>query len=282
MSIYLFPGQGSQSIGMGKELFNQFPEYTAQADRILGYSIETLCLEDPQQQLSQTQYTQPALYVVNALSFFKKIQDTGQKPHLVAGHSLGEYNALLAAEVFDFATGLQLVKKRGELMSQASGGAMAAIIGLKAEVIKKLLTQHSLEQVTLANINSYTQIVLSGLKEEVKQAQVVCEQAGATMVVPLKVSGAFHSSHMRAAQEQFQTFLSPFQFSSPTIPVIANYTAQAYQAGDIHHTLAQQITHPVRWSETIEYFLQQGETNLEEVGPGMVLTGLVRRIKNGQ
>src|SRR5205823_13876450 len=126
MLAYIFPGQGSQTRGMGGNLFDDFPELTAQADAILGYSIKKLCLEDPNQELNQTQFTQPALFVVNALTFLKK----NQKPDYVAGHSLGEYNALFAAEVFDFATGLNLVKKRGELMSEAKNGGMAAVIGL--------------------------------------------------------------------------------------------------------------------------------------------------------
>jgi len=284
MSVYMFPGQGSQIKDMGKDLFALFPELILKADQILGYSIKDICLEDFQQQLNQTQYTQPALYTVNALTYFKKIQDIGKsnKPSFVAGHSLGEYNALLAAEVFDFETGLQLVKKRGELMSQATGGAMAAVVGLKADTIKTLLIQNDLMNVTIANDNSHTQSVLSGQKENIARAQVICEQAGAMMVVPLKVSGAFHSPYMRTAQEQFQEFLSRFEFSPPTIPVISNYTAQPYSANEIHRNLAQQITHPVRWTETIKYLLKQGETEFEEIGPGIVLNGLLRRIKNEQ
>lgn len=282
MTTYLFPGQGSQVKGMGKELFDAFPTLTATADHILGYSIKGICLEDVQQQLGSTQYTQPALYTVNALSYFKKIQDNSKKPTFVAGHSLGEYNALLAAEVFDFATGLQLVKKRGELMSQATDGAMLAVVGLKTAAIRALLTQQNLINVAIANDNSHLQTVLSGPKEDMERAQAVCEQAGAMMVIPLKVSGAFHSPYMQAAQSQFQAFLNQFSFSTPTIPIISNYTAQPYLATDIHKNLAQQMTHPVRWTETIEYLMAQGETEFEEVGPGTVLTGLVRRIKNGQ
>jgi malonyl CoA-acyl carrier protein transacylase len=282
MYVGLFPGQGSQVRGMGSDLFDHFPEFTAKADALLGYSLKTLCLDDPEQLLDQTQYTQPALYTVNALTYFKKLQETGQKPNFVAGHSLGEYNALLAAEVFDFETGLKLVKKRGELMSQAIGGAMAAVIGLKADVLKALFIENDLMDVNIANDNSHTQIVISGKKEGVARAQTLCEQAGAMMIIPLKTSGAFHSPYMRAAQEQFQTFLSQLQFATPTIPVIANCTAQPYIPTDIHKNLAQQITHPVRWTETIEFLFAQGEMGFEELGPGTVLTNLVRRIKNGQ
>ena len=136
--------------------------------------------------------------------------------------------------------------------------------------------------VAIANYNSYLQTVLSGSKEDVARAQAVCEQAGAMVVIPLKVSGAFHSPYMQAAQAQFQTFLRQFSFSPPTIPILSNYTAQPYLSTDTHKNLTQQITHPVRWTETIEHLMAQGETEFEEVGPGNVLTGLVRRIKIGQ
>jgi malonyl CoA-acyl carrier protein transacylase len=282
MTTYIFPGQGSQFKGMGKGLFAAFPEFIEKANDILGYSIETLCLEDPHQQLTQTQYTQPALYVVNALTYFKKIRNEGKKPNFAAGHSLGEYNALLAADVFDFEAGLKLVKKRGELMSQASGGAMAAILGLNADQIRNVLEQNSHLNVTIANDNAHTQVVISGLKADVEKAQELFEQAGAAMVIPLNVSGAFHSPYMRPAQEQFESFVEEFQFSSPSIPVIANFTARAYDANNISHTLTQQITNPVLWTESISYILEQRETAFEEIGPGNVLTGLVQRIRNGQ
>jgi len=282
MTTYVFPGQGSQIKGMGIGLFNEFSQLTEQANAILGYSIKTLCLEDPHQHLNQTRYTQPALYVVNALTYFKKIQEKNKTPRFLAGHSLGEYNALLAASVFDFETGLKLVQKRGELMSQEREGAMAAIIGLKDNVIKKILEQQGLTNVTIANDNSHTQLVISGSKEDVREAQGLCEQAGAALVIPLKVSGAFHSPYMVSAQEEFERFLESFQFVAPSCPVISNYTARPYEAKKISTTLAQQITHPVRWTESISYILAQGETNFEEIGPGAVLSGLIRRIENGQ
>ncbi|MEO8400724.1 MAG: ACP S-malonyltransferase [Gammaproteobacteria bacterium] len=282
MSAYIFPGQGSQEKGMGQDLFHKFPEMTAEADEILGYSIETLCLNDPHQQLNQTQFTQPALYVMNALSYRDRLRTQVKPPNFLIGHSLGEYNALLAAEVFDFATGLKLVKKRGELMSEAANGAMAAIIGLKADAILSILEKNDFKKVAIANYNSHTQIVISGERNEVAKAQVLCEQAAAMMVVPLKVSGAFHSPLMENAQNAFEDFLNQYQFALPTMPVISNVTAKPYRVNEIKKTLAQQISNPVRWTESIEYLMSQGVANFEEIGPGKVLTGLIRRIQSGK
>lgn len=164
MSIIIFPGQGSQIKGMGEELFDQYEELTNRADNILGYSIKDLCLYDHQKQLHLTRYTQPALYVVNALSYFKYLE-AGKKPDFLLGHSLGEYNALLAAGVFDFETGLRLVKKRGELMGQVVGGGMAAIIGLKKEEIQAGLDKNDLNDIDIANYNSEEQLIISGWKK---------------------------------------------------------------------------------------------------------------------
>lgn len=282
MSTYLFPGQGSQVKGMGESLFAQFPEIVTQADNILGYSITQLCLQDPNGYLNQTQFTQPALYVVNALHYLKKQNETGVKPHYVAGHSLGEYNALHAAEVFNFETGLKLVQKRGELMSKASGGGMAAVIGLKNETVQLILQKENLTDISIANQNSYTQVVISGSQHSIKNAQSLFEKAGASLYIPLKVSGAFHSPHMKDAQQNFAEFLNQFTFHPPVIPVIANVTAKPYQDHEIARCLAEQITSPVQWAPTLEYLLKQGETEFVEVGPGTVLTGLTRRIRNGQ
>jgi len=281
MTTYIFPGQGSQCKGMGGSLFSEFPEFTKKADDILGYSIQSLCLDDPLQQLGKTQYTQPALYIVNALSYFKKKREALKEPAFVMGHSLGEYSALLAARVFDFETGLRLVKKRGELMSKASGGAMAAIIGLKAEDIQTILDKNRPLNVSIANHNTRTQIVISGLKEDVLRAQQLCEQAGAMLVVPLNVSGAFHSPYMSYAQKEFELFLKGFQFNTPSIPIISNYTARPYGTENISENISRQITHPVRWTESVFYVLKTGEQEFEEIGPGSVLMSLVQRIKNG-
>src|SRR5437762_401122 len=171
MTVFLFPGQGSQRKGMGNTLFDEFKEAIASADEILGYSIKELCLHDPHQQLGKTQFTQPALYVVNALSYLKKMKETGQAPDYVAGHSLGEYSALFAAGAFDFETGLRLVKKRGELMSQAIGGGMAAVIGFTLEQVDQVLKECGLTGIDIANYNTPTQIVIAGLKADIVSAK---------------------------------------------------------------------------------------------------------------
>lgn len=163
MTTWVFPGQGSQYPGMGKGLFDELKELVSQADGVLGYSIAELCLLDPNGKLKQTEYTQPAIYTVNALHYFKRLMETGKQPDFVAGHSLGEYNALLAAGAFDFATGLQLVQRRARLMSKASGGAMAAILQIPAEEIAEMLAKAGLVGIDIANYNTPSQTVISGL-----------------------------------------------------------------------------------------------------------------------
>lgn len=280
MTTYVFPGQGSQTIGMGAMLFKEFAEHVQKANTILGYDVAELCLTDPNGVLNQTNYTQPALYVVNALSYLKKLHETDKQPEFLAGHSLGEFNALFAAEVFDFETGLKLVQKRGELMSQVKGGGMAAVIGLKSDQVQSVLQQ--VNNLGIANYNSYTQIVISGPKDNISTAKPFFVKAGAKLYIPLNVSGAFHSPFMKEAKQQFANFISNFSFSTPTKHVIANVNAKPYKKEEIVDHLADQITHSVMWTQTIEFLLDKGETQFEEIGPGKVLSGLVKRIKQGQ
>jgi malonyl CoA-acyl carrier protein transacylase len=285
MKIYMFPGQGAQSKGMGSALFDRFPERTQQADAILGYSIRELCLEDPREELGLTQFTQPALYVVNALSYFAQQEDdAGVEPAAVLGHSLGEFDALMAAGCFDFETGLRMVRKRGELMSQAKGGAMAAILNATREEIEQTLRENDLRNVYLANYNSPSQIVLSGLSEEIAEAEFLFRK-GKVRFYPLATSGAFHSVFMRDAMEQFREFLAGVSFSAPRIPIVANVTARPYQTDGILETLANQIASTVRWSESVQYLLAQAkqsgqEAVFVELGPGEVLTRLVQTIRS--
>jgi malonyl CoA-acyl carrier protein transacylase len=278
--IFLFPGQGSQSLGMGKDLFPRFREEVAAADEILGYSIEDLCLQGPEEKLNLTQHTQPALYVVNALTWKQKLEDGGEAPAFTAGHSLGEYNALLAAGVFDFATGLRLVRERGRLMGEARDGGMAAVVGLSRETIESVLGDNGLESLDIANLNAPDQTVLSGPKADIEKAKPIFEQAKARMYVPLKVSAAFHSRYMTPAAESFARFLEEFTFSTPSIPVIANVSARPYGNDDATGNLAGQINGPVRWTESMNYLLEQApDGEFEETGPGKVLAGLLRKIK---
>ncbi|MBB4952063.1 trans-AT polyketide synthase/acyltransferase/oxidoreductase domain-containing protein [Agrobacterium vitis] len=279
MLITIFPGQGSQHIGMGKDFFDRYPREVQLADRILGYSVRDLCLNDKEGRLNQTNYTQPLLFFVNALHE-RETRDRGDPlPSMVAGHSLGEYNALLAAGVFDLETGLRLVAKRGELMSKAEpGSGMAAVIGLDGEAVAAVLAKANLDRLDIANINSPTQVVISGLLADIAAAQPVFEAAGARYV-KLNVSAAFHSRYMRPAQEEFSRFLAQFQFSAPRFPVIANVTARPYATGDIAHLLTQQITGSVRWVESVRYLLAQGEVEFQELGPKRVLTDLVKQIR---
>jgi malonyl CoA-acyl carrier protein transacylase len=279
MKAYLFPGQGSQRVGMGDGLFEAFPQLTSSADSILGYSIQELCLRDPDRLLSHTQYTQPALYVVNALTFRRQIEKTNELPDFVAGHSLGEYNALESAGVLSIEDGLKLVKRRGELMSHAPKGAMAAVIGVSAEKVREILLDHQLSAIDIANLNTNTQTIISGLEADIQHAQAFIEQNDA-MFVPLNVSGAFHSRYMESARQDFHQSLLQCNFSVPKIPVIANLTARPYDQDHAITLLCDQLTHTVLWLDSMQFLLEKGVTEFVELGPGDVLTKMVRSIKS--
>jgi malonyl CoA-acyl carrier protein transacylase len=278
MKTFMFPGQGSQKKGMGGELFDEFKELTEKADKILGYSIKELCLEDPRRELNNTQFTQPALYVVNALSFLKTVAEQG-KPDYVAGHSLGEFNALHAAGVFDFEAGLKLVKKRGELMSKATGGGMAAIMNASKEDIERVLTENNFDKIELANYNTQVQIVISGDVEQIGEAQEAFK-FGRTRYYPLNTSGAFHSRFMKDAQTKFATYLKRFKFDEPEIPVIANVTAEPYAEGAVFDNISAQIASTVQWCDSVQYLLGvDPDMEFVELGGGDVLTKMVATIK---
>jgi malonyl CoA-acyl carrier protein transacylase len=277
--IFLFPGQGAQKKGMGADLFPQFPNEVATADAILGYSVQRQCLEDPGGNLVQTQYTQPLLFTVCALTYLQKVRDSGRRPDFVAGHSVGEFSALFAAGVFDFATGLKIVQKRGELMSKASGGGMAAVVGMTADQIRGVLQASGFSGIDVANLNSPQQSVISGMKADVLAAREAFESAGAKMFVPLEVSAAFHSRYMQPAQAEFEQFVRGFSFAPPSIPVMSNVTARPYEPHAIVDNMTRQITSSVRWVECMQFLLAQPEPEFEEVGPGVVLTGLLRQIR---
>jgi trans-AT polyketide synthase/acyltransferase/oxidoreductase domain-containing protein len=255
---------------MGQELFDRFPEYVAAADRVLGESVRALCLDDPDGRLNRTRWTQPALYVVNALACARALAE-GPAPDVLAGHSLGEYNALLAADCFDFETGLRIVCRRGELMGEADGGAMLAVVGLSPDAVRALLDRSGATDVDLANLNTATQVVVSGPAESVKALRAAVRATPGARCVPLATSGAFHSRHMRPAQERFAAFLDTVDFRPPRIPVIANVTGRAYPADGVADLLARQIAAPVRWHETLRELIRQGVTEADEFGPRPML-----------
>jgi trans-AT polyketide synthase, acyltransferase and oxidoreductase domains len=276
--VYVFPGQGSQRKGMGAHLFDLFPALTAQADAILGYSIKDLCVNDPSGQLTDTRYTQPALFVVNALTYLHKLQQDPVPPEYVAGHSLGEYNALCAAGVFDFATGVRLVQRRGALMSQAPDGAMAAVLNCDAATTQRILQEHHLERIDVANFNAPSQLVLAGRRDDIDKAQA-CFNYGDVKYIPLNVSAAFHSRYMQPAMQEFGRFLEGFSFTPPTIAVISNVHARPYLATQLKTNLTEQICRPVQWTDSIRYLLGKGARTFEELGPGTVLARLIAEIQ---
>ena len=267
---------------MGGDLFDRYPDWTRQADDILGYSIRELCVDDPRGELGQTAFTQPALFVVNALTYRARIDGGAAEPAFLAGHSLGEYDALLAARVFDFATGLRLVQRRGALMGRVGGGGMSAVIGLDPKTIQRVLHESDEgRRVDVANFNSQDQTVLAGPKEDLAAVKPHIEAAGARAVIPLNVSAPFHSRYMREAQAEFAAFLKDFAFAPPAIPVISNVSAKPYEPDMVRQTLSEQIGNSVRWLETVQCLLGQSDPQFEEVGPGSVLTKLVNSIKKG-
>jgi trans-AT polyketide synthase/acyltransferase/oxidoreductase domain-containing protein len=279
MKVYVFPGQGSQKKGMGEALFERFPEHVEIASQTLGYDLKDLCLTDPDGRLGQTLYTQPCLFVVNALSFIEHQETDTMAPDFLAGHSLGEFNALFAAGAFDFSDGIKLVKKRAELMSQAKDGGMAAIINCSENTLREIISQQG-DRLDIANLNSPNQIVISGPKKDIEMAAPAIQEAGATCI-PLRVSAAFHSRHMQPAMDEFASFIRNFSFAPIKIPVISNVTAQAHNPDSFGEDLARQIASSVRWTETVTYLLQQGCTEFTELGPGNVLTKLITAIRKG-
>lgn len=272
-TAFIFPGQGSQSLGMGIDLL-EIPtarEKFDQAAEILGWSVTEICQNE--EKLSQTLYTQPCLYVVETI-LTDLLKEHQQKADLVAGHSLGEYVALYAAGVFNFSDGLKLVKKRAELMDQASGGMMAALIGFDREQLDTEINK--IPDVILANDNSPAQVVISGTPEGV---ETLLKNIKVKKAVPLKVSGAFHSPLMQNAATKFTEILKEVEFKNAEIPVLSNVDPTPIQDGVIlKERLTKQMTGSVRWREISLKLSELGMNQVIEIGPGKVLTGLIKRM----
>ncbi len=271
-TAWVFPGQGSQVVGMGMDLLEVGQDKFAKAKEILGWSIADICQGDIAE-LSQTQYTQPCLYVISAI-LADLLKAQGHTPDVVTGHSLGEYTALYCAGVFDFATGLQLVKERSLAMSAVSGGAMTALIGFDRAQLETEIA--NTPDVVLANDNSDGQVVISGTSAAL---QSVCQKIKIKKAIPIAVSGAFHSPMMAAAAAQFADVLKKVDFQAAHLPVISNVepTDATTSAQILRDRLSQQITSPVRWREICLYLGSSGCERAIEVGSGKVLTGLLKR-----
>ncbi|MEX0646703.1 MAG: ACP S-malonyltransferase [Balneolaceae bacterium] len=287
MKAILFPGQGSQKTGMAQDHFNSndlFRNRVKQADDLLGYSLSEIMFEGPAEKLVQTQYTQPAIFLHSTALF----ESLNEKPAMVAGHSLGEFSALVAAGVLDFETALSLVSLRGKLMQEAGEihpGTMAAIIGMEDETVDAICeeaTQAIRKPVVPANYNCPGQLVISGDVDAVKKAVDIAKEKGCRLAKMLPVSGAFHSPLMQPAYDAFKEKLDEVQFSAPSCPVYSNYTAVAEtDAGKIKSNVLDQLMNPVRWTQTLLNMEQDGASEFIEVGPGKVLQGLVKRtVKN--
>ena len=280
---YVFPGQGSQYVGMGKDLCEQFPEakkYFDEADAALGFSLSKICFEGPEEELKQTKNTQPAIFL-HSVAVWNLLKPTDAA--MVAGHSLGEYSALVAAGAISFTDAIKLVRLRGELMQKAgeeNPGTMAAIVGLDPQVVSEVTkTASEAGVVQPANFNSPGQIVISGSVSGVRKAMELAKERGAKLVKELVVSGAFHSPLMQSAKDKLKEALDKTVINDAKIPVFANVTASPVQKADeIRRLLFEQVTSPVRWEESVVNMAAAGAIKFVEVGPGKVLQGLVKRI----
>lgn len=279
---YIFPGQGAQFPGMGKDLYEQnalAKEYFEQANELLGFRITDTMFNGTDEELKQTKVTQPAIFLHSVILFETT---PGLKPDMVAGHSLGEFSALVANRVLSFEDGLILVAKRAAAMQRAcesNPSTMAAVLGLEDAVIENILNEITEEVVVPANYNSPGQLVISG---SINGISIACEKlktAGARRALVLQVGGAFHSPLMSSAKEELQDAIMNTHFNNPTCPVYQNVDAHPYiDPGMIKQNLINQLTSPVRWTQTIQKMVENGATHFTEVGPGNVLQGLVKKI----
>jgi [acyl-carrier-protein] S-malonyltransferase len=284
-TAFIFPGQGAQAVGMGADLASKAEPLFAQANQIIGYDLRQLCFHGPEEKLNSTIYSQPAIFVISAaLLKILKEQKPDLCPDVTAGLSMGEYSALYAAGLISFEEALKLVQKRGQAMQEAadaSSGSMVSILGLDEDKVRQLCSEAACGQILEpVNFNCPGQIVVSGHKEACQRASELAEKYGAMKAVPLAVAGAFHTKLMNPAAQKLAQALDQCEIKNPSaIKVIANIDAQYYKSADtIRKGLVQQLIQPILWQKCMEKLLAEGVQEFYEIGPGRVLTGLMKRI----